>query len=78
MNCDNKNKIDISIDNNIDTNLNISKVNNIETSPSPKPLTPKTYKYCIKYLCYAPRIKKKELILDKNDKYKEFILCSEK
>ena len=78
MNCDNKNKIDISIDNNIDTNLNISKVNNIETSPSPKPLTPKTYEYCIKHLCFAPRIKKKELILDKNDKYKEFILCSEK
>jgi len=73
MNCNNKN----NIDSNIDSNLNISSFDNIETSPGPKPLTPTTYEYCTKNLCYAPRIKKKKLILDKNDKYKKFMLCSE-
>lgn len=71
MNCNNKN--------NIDTNLNISKldnIDNIETSPSPKPLTPKTYEYCTKNLCYAPRIKKEELILDKDNMYTELKLST--
>ena len=75
MNCNNKNNIDTN-KNNIDTNLNISKLNNIETSPSPKPLTPKTYEYCTKNLCYAPRIKKKELILDKDNMYTELKLST--
>ena len=80
MNSNNKNNIDTNIDTNntnIDTNLNITKLDNNKSSPSPKPLTPKTYEYCIKNLCYAPRMEKRELILDKNDKYKKFILCSE-
>ncbi len=74
MNCNNKNNIDTNTTLNI---LKLDNIDNIETSPSPKPLTPKTYEYCTKNLCYAPRIKKKKLILDKNDKYKKFILCSE-
>jgi hypothetical protein len=76
MNSNNKNNIDTN-NTNIDTNLNITKQDNNKSSPSPKPLTPKTYEYCIKNLCYAPRMEKRELILDKNDKYKKFILCSE-
>ena len=75
MNCNNKNNIDTN-KNNIDTNLNISKLDNIDNSPSPKPLTPKTYEYCTKNLCYAPRIKKKELILDKDNMYTELKLST--
>ena len=41
---------------------------NIDSPPGPKPLTPKTYDYCIKNLCYAPIIKKKNY-LDKTDRY---------
>ena len=80
MNSNNKNNFDTNINTNntnINTNLNITKLDNNKSSPSPKPLTPKTYEYCIKNLCYAPRMEKKKIILDKNDNYKKFILCSE-
>lgn len=41
------------------TNLNI--INDSNMSPSPRPLTPNTQDYCSKYLCYAPKIKNKEI-----------------
>lgn len=49
-----------------------SSPTSVSSSPSPRPLTPNTQDYCSKYLCYAPKIKNKEIKTSK--KFKNFSL----
>tara|TARA_B100000963_G_scaffold360903_2_gene393802 strand:+ start:1343 stop:1555 length:213 start_codon:yes stop_codon:yes gene_type:complete len=49
-----------------------SSSTSVSSSPSPRPLTPKTQDYCSKYLCYAPKIKKK--VTKTTEEFKSFKL----